>query len=242
MPSLARLRECPLEFQERVNEAGGLNKFDEPNFRFIWGESHAATVRAGGVWEHPNLLGVEWYRGYLDFLVDGGEPCWLLQQWFANNSVDDFGNERFGSPLRWKIENYNEAGMYDLGGYPYDGRYITIFPLVWKGEAGGKKVTEHLPLSSFLIDFIIPLINMARDVSVLQKQAAIETHREKQEQDRINRIEASLRNATPALGEIRSAAALRCTSEIQKKVDAIEQHWSSGIEFVRQRGKGLSIN
>lgn len=221
---------------------GGLNKFDEPNFRFVWGESHAATVRAGGFWENPYLPGVDWYRGYLDFLVDGGEPCWLVQQWFANNSVDDHGNERFGSPARWYIENFDGAsGMHTLGGYPYDGRYLTIFPLVWHGEVNGKKVTEHLPLSSFLIDVIIPVVVMARDISVLQKRVAIEQHKEREERSRIDRIEASIRNAHPQLGEIRSAAGLSCISEVQKKMEAIERHWASGVEFVRQRGRGLSI-
>jgi hypothetical protein len=209
---------CPEEFAQRITDAAGVNLFDEPNFRLVWGES--STIRAGGAWNVPGLDDVEHYRGYRDVLEDGN-PQWLLQQWMPA--------EFWGSPARWYIDNFDDAtGLQTLGGYPYSGRYLTVFPV-------GQRLDEYI------VDLVIPVIVWSKQITEAQKRAVVEERRARSEAAQVAQIEDSLRNAFPALGEIRSAAGLSCLSIVQKKVEQIERHWQAGIEFVQQRGRGLSI-
>lgn len=228
------LREaCPPEFQDRLTDVGGVNRYEEPNFRLVWGQSE--TIRAGGVWDVPGIEGVQHYKGYRDIPLDGGEACWVLQQWMPG--------EFWGTPSKWYLDNFDPScGLQILGEYPYKGRYQTVFQLVSHGEVNGKKVTEHMPLSSYLVDVVVPIVVMAKQISEAEKRAVIAERKAREEEGRITQIEDSLKNAYPTFGEIRSAAGLSCLSVVQKKVEEIERHWASSVDFVRQRGKGLSIN
>jgi hypothetical protein len=224
---------CPTEFQDRVTEAGGVNKYDEPNFKITW--MGTETMRAGGVWENPDIPGIEHYSGYRDVLADVEGEGWAIRQWMPA--------EFFGTPTAWYVQNYDEScGMQILGGYPYSGAYVTIFPLVCHTEVNGEQVTECMPLSSYLIDVVIPIVVMAKQITEAQKRAVIAERKAREEEGKVSQIEDSLRNAFPALGEIRSAAGLSCLSVVQKKMEQIEQHWNSGIQFFHQRAKGLSVN
>ena len=215
-----RLR-CPEDFQARITAAGGVNCYDEPNFRVTWGQTE--TIRGGGVWDVPGLEGIQHYRGYRDVLADGGEACWNLMQWMPP--------EFWGTPAAWYMAGYDmSCGLQVLGEYPYRGRYLTIFPM------------KDMPLSSFIVDLLIPIVIWSKQITEEQKKAVIAERKARSEEAQVSQIEDSLRNAFPALGEIRSAAGLSCLSVVQKKVEQIERHWASGIEFVKQRGKGLSIN
>ena len=221
--------QCPPEFQSRINEVAGLNKYDEANFKIAW--MGTETMRAGGVWDNPDIPGIEHYAGYRDVLADVEGEGWAIRQWMPA--------EFWGTPAAWYAENFDQnCGMQILGGYPYSGRYLTIFPLVYHGENG----TEVMPLNSFLIDVVIPIVLMAREITEAQKRAVVAERKARQEVAQVSQIEASLRNAFPALGEIRSAAGLACLSVVQKKMQEIERHWESGVQFVRQRGRGISIN
>lgn len=228
---------CPPEFQARVTHAGGVNKYDEPNFKITWMGSE--TIRAGGVWDNPNLPGVEWYRGYRDVLADVEGEGWAIRQWMAPDSVDDHGNPIFGTPWKYYVDNYDPTcGMQILGGYPYSGRYFTVFPLVYKE---GKR-TEIMPLSSLLIDVVIPIVVMAKEMTLAHKQMVIAEQKARKYEAEVSQIEAAIKNASPAFGEVRSIAGLSCLSVVQKKIEQIERHWASGVEFIRQRGRGLSVN
>lgn len=224
------LREtCPEEFQERITEAGGFNRYDEPNFRLVWGQT--ATFRAGGSWE---VAGAPHFTGYRDLLSGSGEACWLLQQWHAP--------EEYGTPESYYVQNHDEAsGLQTLGEYPYSGRYETVQPLVYRHVVGRELVSEAMPLSSFLIDVVVPIIVMCKDASIHAKRAVMEERRERERRAEENQIEASLRNAHPEFGEVRSAAALGCMSVVQKRVEQIEQHWKSAASLIRRQGKGLSV-
>lgn len=226
---------CPEHFAEQVRQAGGVNRYDEPIFRLIWAQSPEAMIRAGGIWENPDLPGVLHYRGYRNVLVEGFTPCWLLQQWFAPEARDIAGNWLFGTPGAYYVENYDMgSGLQTLGEYPYSGRYMTVFPLLTtEGEA--------VPLSPFIVNLLIPIILLAREITVDQKKAVLAEQRERKRQAEITLIEDSLKNARPAFGEIRSAAGLGCVSVVQRKMEAIEQYWQTGIEMIRRQGKGLSV-
>lgn len=220
--------ECPAEFQERLTYAGGVNKYDDPNFKLTW--MGTETMRAGGVWENPELPTIEHFAGYRDVLADVEGEGWALRQWMPA--------EFWGTPAAWYAQNFDQYGYQILGGYPYSGRYMTVFPLVYKDGAK----TEIMPLNSYIVDIVVPIVVMAKQISELQKRAVIEENKARKEAARVAKIEDALRNAWPALGEIRSAAGLSCLSEVQKKVEAIERYWATGVDFVRQRGRGVSVN
>lgn len=229
-------QQCPPEFQQRVTDAGGVNKYDEPNFKIAWMGSE--TIRAGGVWENPDIPGVQHYAGYRDVLADVEGEGWAIRQWMPPESVDDLGTPIFGTPGKYYADNFDPScGLQILAGYPYSGRYFTVFPLVYK--EGNR--TEIMPLSALLIDVIIPIVVMAKEITLEHKKMVIAERKAREDEARVSQIEAAIRDASPAFGEIRSAAGLSCLSVVQKKVEEIERHWAAGIDFVRQRGRGLSI-
>ena len=225
---LAERNLCPEEFQARIREAGGLNRYDEANFKIVWGQTE--TFRAGGVWEAP---GESAFTGYRDLLLGMGERCWLLLQWQPP--------EKYGTPESYYVRNYDpETNLQTLGEYPYSGRYEIVQSFVWKGLVNGKLVVEHMPLSSLLIDLVVPIMREAQAVSMLRIRELARERREKQQLEQVNAIEDSIRNATPEWIS-RSAARLSCNSSVQKKAEQIEQHWKRAVTILRERGKGLSV-
>src|SRR5579885_2762860 len=75
-----QLYQCPQEFQDRLNEVGGFNRYDMPNFIVRWGQGgeDECLYRAGGHWHPENQPS---FKGYRDLLIGHGSPCWLLMQW-----------------------------------------------------------------------------------------------------------------------------------------------------------------
>lgn len=221
---------CPDEFAERLAEAGGLNRYDEPNFRMVWGQTE--TFRAGGIW---SVEGQPFFRGYRDLLIGFGDPCWSLQQWQPP--------EKYGTPESYYVENYDEeSGLQNLGEYPYNGRYETVLPLIYKYMHNGRLVVERMPLNSLLIDLIVPIIREAEDISFAKRKLIMEERRAAHDKQQVARIESRLADAYPAFGSApRSAGRLACNSVVQKKSEEIERHWKNAVAVLKSRGKGLSI-
>lgn len=221
---------CPEEFQRCVEEAGGLNRYDKPNFRLIWGQTD--TFRAGGFW-HGN--GQVPFRGYRDILIGFNDPCWILQQWQPP--------EKYGTPeYYYLVNNDPESGLQTLGEYPYHGRYETVLPLMWKGVVNGKLKIEHMRLSTLLMDMIIPIIKETEGLSFVRRRALMQEHKERQDQEEVSKIEARLQDAYPAFGSAsRSSYRLGCNSVVQKKAEAIERYWKHAVKIISSRGKGLSM-
>ena len=59
---------CPEEFQERLTEIGGINRYDEPNFVMVWSEGGGpnSMYRAGAAWAGDGQIP---FTGYRDLLV-----------------------------------------------------------------------------------------------------------------------------------------------------------------------------
>lgn len=226
---------CPEDISDQVREIGGVNRYDEPNFRLVWSQSSESMTRAGGIWENPDLPGVQHYVGYRDVLLEQFTPCWLLQQWFPPEAKDIAGNDLFGTPTAYYVANYDVGtGLQILGEYPYNGRYLTVFPLVT--PAG-----EAVPLSQYVVNMLIHVIVTAKEITVEQRKAVVEEQKARKKEQEVEEIEDALRSAHPEFGEIRSAAGMNCVSVVQKKMEAIEQYWNGGVAALRRRGKGLSV-
>lgn len=220
--------ECPEDFALRLAEVGGVNRYDEPNFRLLWGQT--AVIRAGGRFEHDG------YVGYRDIPMSGtGDPCWLLCQWNAP--------ELYGTPEGWYLANLHEdTGLQLLGEYPYRGRYEVMFPLVWKGMRGSELAVEHLPLNDLIFDMVVPVVMAARDVSLEKKRAAYEYEKERRDNERLALIEDARRGAKLQFGANPVSYGRQGfrTPLIEKRMKEMERHWNAAISKVRSLGRGFS--
>ena len=105
---------CPEEFQERLTEIGGVNRYDEPNFILVWSQGGGlnSMYRAGGAWE---VDGLPSFIGYRDLLIGGGVPCWALLQWHDASE--------YGTPEMYYVQNLDEdTQLQTLVEFPYNGR------------------------------------------------------------------------------------------------------------------------
>lgn len=258
---------CPPEFQDRLTRIGGVNRYGNPNFLIVWGQSW--TVRRGGTWEQDDGT---YFRGYRDVLEDG-RPCWILKKWNAP--------ELYGSPMLWFLQNREQSvednppwletlrvlsehsrkssellkqiednraarsgpdtGLQILGDFPWRGCYETVQPFVWRGLVNGRMVVERMPLNSMILDLVVPIVLKCKEATFLQKKAAIQAMEARKDRDQLRSVEAKRHDAKMAFRGPVSFARQGCrTSLVDRKVYAIQQHWNQAMK--NMRGKGLGIN
>jgi hypothetical protein len=229
MPRKREQYHCPPEFTDRLSRVGGLNRYGLPNFRIVWGQSW--TVRRGGTWEQDDGT---YFRGYRDVLEDG-RPCWILKKWNPP--------EVYGTPAIWFIENYEAStGLQILGDYPWRGQYETVQPFVWRGMVNGRMVVERMPLNSMILNMVVPIILKCKEVSFLQKKAAIQEMDERKKRAEDSVFEAKRHDAKMAFTGPVSFARQGCrTSLVDQKVHAIEKHWNQAMARFRKQGLGISL-
>lgn len=227
------LYECPAWFQERLTEIGGVNKFDDPNFRVVWaqGGQPECLYRAGGHW---HVDGQASYKGYRDLLLGGGTPSWLLLQWADAT--------HYGTPESYYVSTHDdETEMQDLGEYPYFGRYKLLYNMCWRDMSQGKMRVEGMELNTFVLDTIVPIIMEAKEISRDQTLAAMKGLKEKEDQDDLAMVEDCMRDAKMAFKGPVSYARQGCrTSIIDRKVEQMTHHWNKMVSNARMLGKGLS--
>lgn len=225
--------ECPQWFQDKLTEIGGVNRYDEPNFRVVWaqGGQKESLYRSGGHW---HVEGQESYKGYRDLLLAGGTPSWALLQW--QDAI------QFGTPESFYVSTHDdETGMKDLGEYPYFGKYTLLYNMCWRDISKGKMNIESMPLNSFVLDIVVPIIMDARDISWEKTQAALRGMKEKEDEADINMIEDVMRDSKLAFKGPVSYARQGCrTSIIDKKVEEMSKHWNRMVTNARTLGRGLS--
>lgn len=179
-------RVCPPEYQERINQLGGMNRFGDPNFKLVWGETQTTTIY-GQKEDGP--------RGQHEIL-QFGVPAWHLMEWKPP--------ETFGSPEFWYAFTWDpETMVHSLGDFPWRGLYLPCsFNLYVKRVAGGGayfdkdgEVVERpsvlhidaMPLAHFILDLIIPNIFKSREMTEIQKKVALAKRREAEKAERIER-------------------------------------------------------
>jgi|SRR5579872_633451 len=220
---------CPDEVRERLTEIGGVNKYDEPNFRLIWAQTD--TFRAGGLWTPPNGPS---FRGYRDLLIGDGNPHWILQEW---HPADDYG-----SAAAYYARNLDlETGLQDLGEYPYQGRYETVLILISREFINGELKIIPIPLSRVVVEIMVPIIIESRKVSLLRRKMILMEREEQEKAARVKKIEEALSGSEPAFGsKERSGAYLECNSLVQKRAAAIERYWQRMAGNLTRMPKGIS--
>ena len=228
-----QLYECPQEFQDRLTEVGGRNKYDQPNFLVVWGQGGQpeCLYRSGGHWHADTEAS---FIGYRDLLVGGGTPSWLLMQWEDSTT--------YGTPESYYVSTHDdETGMQDLGEYPYAGRYRMLYNMCWRDMSSGRMVIEAMPLNSFILETVVPIILEARDISWAKTQAALKGIKEKEDADDAVMIEDCMRDASVAFKGPVSYARQGCrTHFLDKKVESMTRNWNRMATNAKQLGRGLS--
>ena len=225
--------QCPEWFQEELTRIGGTNRYDQPNFIVRWGQGGEpeCVYRAGGEW---SVEGQPSYRGYRNLLVGGGTPSWMLMQWQDALS--------YGTPESFYVGNLdNDTDLQTLGEYPYSGKYTLLYNMCWRDMQNGKMHIEAMPLNSFVLDTVVPIIIQAREISYEKTMAALKEQKDKDDAADLVMIEDAMRDASLAFKGPVSYARQGCrTSLIDKKVEAMTRNWNRMVTNARSLGRGLS--
>ena len=225
--------ECPEWFQEKLTEIGGVNKFDEPIFRVVWGQGGQpeCLYRAGGHW---HVEGQPSFIGYRDLLIGGGTPSWCLLQW--HDAVE------FGTPESYYVAMCDEeTNLSDLGEYPYFGRYRMLYNMCYRAMIKGKMEIEAMPLNSFVLDAIVPIIMEAKDISYETTMAAMKGLKEQEDQADLAMVEDAMRSSKVAFTGPVSYARQGCrTHYLDKRVEQMQRHMNQISANAKFLGKGMS--
>jgi hypothetical protein len=148
----------------------------------------------------------------------------------------------YGTPETWYVSTHDdETELQDLGEFPYFGRYKLLYNMSWRSMVNGKFVIEAMPLNTFVLDTIVPIILEAKEISRDQTLAAMKGLKEKEDQADLNMIEDCMRDAKMAFKGPVSYARQGCrTSIIDRKVEQMTHHWNHMVSNARMLGKGLS--
>ena len=230
---------APEEFQDRLTQVGGLNKYDEPNFIIFWGASTSAcqagdqkaVYRAGGSWEVDDIPS---YLGYRWNLLGGGQNCWCLAQWHPPIE--------YGTPEQYYVMNYDaESDLQTLGEFPYSGRYQLLYSLRYVERRGSQLHTEIMPLNAYLLDTVVPIILQARSIGWEKTKAAMEEMQAKEDARETNKIEDIMRDkALPYRYSKVSFNRQGCrTDVIDKKIESMTRNWNQIINNVKSFTKGM---
>lgn len=194
-------RQCPPEYQEHINKLGGMNRFGEPNFLLVWGETQTQTIFGQ---KHDGSRGQH-------VMLQFGVPAWHLMEWKPP--------ETFGTPGMWYAMTWDAAAnTHALGDYPWRGLYIPCtFNLYVKKIVGGgirydkhgevqelpgRLVIDAMPLNYYILDLIIPNIFKSREMTLEQKKRAIEAREAAEKNQRLQRGYDAYMDATPAFGGV----------------------------------------
>jgi hypothetical protein len=220
---------CPAYYQDRLTHIGGVNRYDEPNFKLVWAQYE--TYVAGGIWS----VDEEYFKGYRRLLLGSGEPCWTLLQW--HDAIE------YGTPESYYVANYDESsGLQNLGEYPYNGRYEVLYNLRWHEMEDNRLTFKTMPLNNTLLDTILPIMLMARGISWMKTKAAAMELQRQEEEEKTRMIERHLQDNAPAFGGSAvsfTRQGVRST-EIDKRMIEMQRMWNQLAKAAAEMPKGMS--
>jgi hypothetical protein len=147
---LRETHEPPACVQYRLMRAGGLNRFNEPNFRVVWGWNRLAWI--GGKFEDRNASG-DLLRSVVELRQEpkyADVNRWHVERWLPP--------EAYGSPRQWyaqTIERADGISIPALGPYPHRGEYEHCFTI--QGLRG-----EFVQLTPTIVEKIAEAIEWSR--------------------------------------------------------------------------------
>jgi len=178
--------EAPAAVRERIARAGGLNRYDEPNFRVVWGGSRLAWI--GGRWTDRDAHG-QVIREAIE--LRQAPKYTPLERWHVERWMPP---ESYGSPEQWRertAETEDGIRVAALGPYPSRGDYEHCFTL--ESPDG-----QFVPLTSAACDWIVRAIEWARRQPRGDRRAAIVDRESRRERAWDCAADAVLDDATQA--------------------------------------------
>jgi hypothetical protein len=121
---LRETHETPSLVADRLAQAGGVNRYGQPNYRAVWGWNRLAWI--GGKFEDRDAEG-NLLREVVELRREPKYPAvnrWHIERWMPPES--------YGSPRQWyaqTVERENGLSIPALGPYPYRGDYEHCFTL-----------------------------------------------------------------------------------------------------------------
>jgi len=115
----------PESVAQRLERAGGINRFGEANYRAVWGWNRLAWI--GGKFEEHDPESGSLLREIVELRQEPKYPAvnrWHIERWVPP--------ETYGSPRAWyaqTIERENGISIPALGPYPSRGEYEHCFTL-----------------------------------------------------------------------------------------------------------------
>ena len=143
--------EPPENVIRRLERAGGINRFGEPNYRAVWGWNRLAWI--GGKFEERDPATGSLLREVVELRQEPKYPAvnrWHIERWVPP--------ETYGSPRAWyaqTVERENGVSIPALGPYPSRGEYEHCFTL--EGPRG-----EFIQLTPTAAEHIARAIEFSR--------------------------------------------------------------------------------
>jgi hypothetical protein len=153
--------DTPESVARRLERAGGLNRYGEPNYRAVWGWNRLAWI--GGKFEDRDELGAL-LRERVELRCEPKYPAvnrWHIERWVPP--------EVYGSPRAWyaqTIERENGISIPALGPYPSRGEYEHCFTL--ESPRG-----EFVQLTPTIAEHIARAIEWSRKVPRAKQRAGL---------------------------------------------------------------------
>ena len=178
--------DTPESVAHRLERAGGLNRYGEPNYRAVWGWNRLAWI--GGKFEdrdeHGALLRVR-----VELRREPKYPAvnrWHIERWLPS--------ETYGSPRAWysqTIERENGSSIPSLGPYPSRGEYEHCFTL--EGPDG-----EFVQLTPTAAEHIARAIEWSRKFSRAKQRAGLYSREAREDRSYENWAFDQLDDTVPA--------------------------------------------
>ena len=204
---------CPEWLQKAVERAGGTNRYGEPNFLIAW--SGDETFRAGGVWP------TEKYAGYREVysancsLLAPNPGYWMLMEWTPP--------EQYGTEEVFRFTNRDETtGLIPMGKYPRKGRYVMVVKLVWSYVQNGRVCIEPWPLTSIVVQRILPTIRQAKQTSFKRRMAFFNGQQAIADRRLESRIDSMMND---------SKRPLMSLQKIEDRIRLLEKQWTNPSRF-----------
>lgn len=158
IPGMERI-EPAREYVEHINYVGGLNRFNQPNFKIVWGQNETDVVYGSD--ENGRT-------GRHIILKHGGVPAWFIDCWKPP--------ECFGTPEVWYALTWDwELDVPKIGEYPSRGLYMPApFNLFVKKVENNVLTFDAMPMTHWLIDLLVPNLLKEQESTFLQRKTAIQ--------------------------------------------------------------------
>jgi hypothetical protein len=215
----------PEHFQRRITQAGGLNRYRQPRFRLAWAQTE--TARQGGEWSNED----EQFIGYRDCYLGDGLPHWMLLQWADAGMSIQMPHIRPQSDVGFYLENRcPKTGLQILGEYPYHGSYQVALPLVAKVFDRGQLYIEAFPLSTEIVEMMVPIIKASMELSHECKMRFMKECREADDKAFGDAVD-------DVYNGIKRKASLASTGWLEDKQRSMERHFNASLVAMMYRNR-----